>query len=63
MKNATQLRNKLIELFNDLDSEDVNVHSAKEKNRAAANIISSARTELQYQVAKGQKPSIPFLES
>lgn len=58
----TELRNELLVLFRDIGTDGVDLRVAKEKSNAAGKIIKSAAVQLEYAVAREEKPSIPFLK-
>lgn len=60
--NMTELRDELLELFRDIGSADVNLSIAKEKSNAAGKIIKSAAVQLEYAIARKEKPNIPFMK-
>jgi hypothetical protein len=56
----TELRDQLLDLFRDIGSGAVELKVAKERCNAAGKIIKSAAVQLEYAVARGEKPEIPF---
>lgn len=62
MKNATQLRYDLAEVFDDLRAGNIEVKQASELANIAGKMISSVKAQLEYYELTGDKPVIPFLE-
>lgn len=58
----TELRNDLLGLYAAIGRGEVNLHVAKEKNNAAGKIIKSASVQVEYALARKEKPNIPFLK-
>lgn len=58
----TELRDQLLDLFRDIGTGTVDLKTAKERSNAAGKIIKSASVQLEYAVAREEKPEIPFLE-
>lgn len=58
----TELRDQLLELFDEIGKGDVDLNVAKQKSNAAGKIIKSASVQLEYAVACNQVPDIPFLK-
>lgn len=58
----TELRNDLLALYAAIGHGEVDLKVAKEKNNAAGKIIKSASVQVEYAVARKEKPNIPFLE-
>ncbi len=63
MKNMKELRNNLIELFNNIKGDNISLDKAKELNNSAGKIINTVKTEIAYQELIGTKNKIDFLES
>lgn len=59
--NITQLRDELLELFDNLRIGKVKPVTAKEINNTAGKIIGSAKVQLEYCKLAQIKPEIPFL--
>lgn len=59
--NITELRNRLLDLFQNITDGSIDLKIAKEMSNAAGKIIKSASVQLEYAIARGDKPSIPFL--
>lgn len=62
MKTATQLRNDLSTVFDDLRAGSIDTKQASELANLAGKMISSAKAQLEYYELAGLKPVIPFLE-
>jgi hypothetical protein len=60
--NITELRNQLVDVFNKLREKEIGVSEAKELANVSGKIISSAKTQLEYNRYCGSKNSIKFLE-
>lgn len=59
--NMTELRDDLLELYRDIGIGAIELRLAKEKSNAAGKIIKSAAVQLEYAVARKEKPNIPFM--
>jgi len=62
MKTATQLRNDLAKVFDELRAGAIDTKHASELANIAGKMISSAKAQLEYYELTGDKPVIPFLE-
>lgn len=62
MKNITEMRNELSQLFDQLRDGTVPVKVASEMNNTAGKIINSLKVELDYAAARKEEPSIGFLK-
>ena len=62
MKNITELRAELSEVFAGLKSGALQPKEAAEMNNTAGKMINSAKIELEYYALKKETPNIPFLE-
>lgn len=60
--NVTKLRKELINIFNELKEKKIGVNEAKELANISGKIISSAKTQLEYNKYCGSKESIEFLK-
>jgi len=60
--NVTELREQLVDVFNKLRAKEIGVSEAKELANVAGKIVSSAKTQLEYNRYCGSKNSIKFLE-
>lgn len=61
MKNITELRNELSDLFEDIKCGAIEVKQASEMNNTAGKIINSVKVQLAYSDLRKEKPNIPFL--
>jgi hypothetical protein len=62
MKNVTELREQLSQVFSDLRGGAVKHTDAAELANIAGKMINSAKVQLDYYALTKQTPSIPFLE-
>lgn len=62
MKNVNDLRKSLIGVFEDVKAGKMEIQQAKTLNGTAAQIISTAKTELQYRKLRGSTAKIAFLD-
>lgn len=60
--NVTELRNNLVEIFNQLRRKEIGQSEAKELANVSGKIISSAKAQLEYNKYCGSKERIKFLE-
>lgn len=60
--NITEMRNDLIELYQELRDGTANLKYAKEINRSAANVIASLRVQVLDHQNRKESPEIPFLK-
>jgi hypothetical protein len=58
----TELRDQLLDVFRDIGAGSIDLGVAKQKCNAAGKIIKSAAVQLEYAVARDEKPNIPFLK-
>ena len=63
MKNITELRNNLADLFEQIRTDAIDVKHAAEMNNTAGKIIASLKVELDYAAQRDVKPEIKFLDS
>jgi len=61
MKNTRELRNALIEVFNDLKANKIEVSNAVEMNKTANAIMKGLGQQLRYRKDRKEKPQIGFL--
>lgn len=61
MTTITDIRNDLIDVFNDLKAGRMEAKDAVEINNTAGKIISSAKVQIAYHALRNEAPSIPFL--
>jgi hypothetical protein len=59
--NVTELRNDLIKVYNQLRSQEIGQTEAKELSNVSGKIISSAKTQMEYNKMTGSKSAIKFL--
>jgi len=62
MKNITDLRTQLAEVFQSVKTGKLEPKIAKELNSAACKIINSCKVQLEYQTFKNTAPKIKFLD-
>ena len=60
--NVTDLRNQLVDTFERLKAKEIGVNEAKELANVSGKIVSSAKTQLEYNKYCGTKGKIRFLE-
>ena len=63
MKNTTDLRNELIEVFDDLKNRKIDTGSAKSMVALSNSILKSASVEADYNKFLGSKSEIEFLKT
>jgi len=63
MKNVTELRNELSQVFNDLRIGSIKHKEAGELANIAGKMINSAKVQLEYYALAKQTPDIPFLDN
>ncbi len=61
MESITDLRNKLIRMFNALEEGTADPKQAVELNNTAGKILGTAKVQLGYAALRGEIPEIPFL--
>ena len=62
MKSATQLRDELADIFDNLKAGALQPKEAAELANVAGKMINSAKVQLEYYALKKETPSIPFLD-
>lgn len=62
MKNVTQLRNELAEVFDQLNSGLIKPKEAGELANVAGKMINSAKVQLEYYALRKETPKIEFLQ-
>jgi hypothetical protein len=62
MKNVTQLRDELAEVFDSLRMGAIKPKEAGELANVAGKMINSAKIQLEYYALRKETPSIPFLK-
>ena len=60
--NITELRDALIDTFNKLREKEIGLNEAKEMANTAGKIVSTAKTQLEYNKWCGSKQEIKFLK-
>jgi hypothetical protein len=63
MKNAEQVRDRLSQIFDSLESGEIDAKKASEFANLAGKIINSAKVQVEYYALKKEQPTINFLES
>lgn len=63
MRNVTELRDQLSQVFNDLRTGDVKHTDAAELANIAGKMINSAKVQLDYYALRKEAPNIDFLKS
>jgi len=65
INNVTDLTNELLEVFNQVNEGDDAMPIGKAKTLASvgSTIIRGANSQKSYQVARGENPEVPFLDS
>lgn len=63
MTTITDIRDQLIEIFNELRAGTIDLKDAAEINNTAGKIISTAKTQIAYSALRGEAPYIPFLDT
>lgn len=62
MKNVTELRDQLSQVFTELRKGEVKHKEAGELANIAGKMINSAKVQLEYYALSKQTPNIPFLD-
>jgi len=62
MRNVKDLRNELIDVFDELKRDNIDVVKAKELNNSAGKILTSVKVQLAYNQFLDRKQEIDFLE-
>ena len=62
MKNVSELRTELSDVFQSLKKGDMEYKVAAQLANVAGKMISSAKAQLDYYNAQKKSPSIPFLD-
>jgi hypothetical protein len=63
MKNIADLRDELLDNFNNIKSGKLGVQEANAMTNTSGKILASVNTELKYAQLTGKQPKIKFLES
>jgi hypothetical protein len=62
VKTITDLRNNLAEVFVSLRNGGTELDEAEVLANVAGKMINSARTQIEYSIARNEKPYVPFLK-
>jgi len=62
VKTITDLRNNLAEVFVSLRNGKTELDEAEVLANVAGKMINSARTQIEYSIARNEKPYVPFLK-
>lgn len=62
MINVKQLREQMIEVFENVKADKIDLKKAKELTNAAGKILSTVKTQLMYNQQMDRKEKIDFLE-
>lgn len=62
IKNVNDLREDLIEMYNNLKEGNIGLRDAKERNNTAGKIMSTAKLQMEYNAYTKSDARIPFLE-
>ena len=62
MKNVTEMRAKLANVFAKLESGDIDPRVAKQMNNSAGKILYSIRVELEQASLRNEKPDVDWLK-
>ncbi len=60
-KNITELRNDLLESFDQVKRDPRRLAQATELANTAGKIIASAKLQIDYSILLGEEPNIPFM--
>jgi hypothetical protein len=63
MKNVSELRDQLSQVFAELRSGAIKAKDASELANIAGKLINSAKVQIEYYALRKDKPSIPFLDA
>ena len=63
MKNVTELRNEMVDVFQKLKDGTLEHKRAKEMSNAAGKIIGTVSVQLKYAQQRNETPSIEFLNT
>ncbi len=61
MNDIFDLRKKLVDVFNAVESNSIEPGKAKLLVNTAGKIVGTARTQISYSIARGEKPKIAFV--
>jgi len=62
INNVKELRDELIDVFDELKNGKIGLREAKERTNTAGKILNSAKLELEYNAYTKTQRIIPFLE-
>ena len=60
IKNIQDLRKRVLEAFSQLENDEIDIHKAACLAKMSETIVSGLKSEMQYAILTGQKPSIEF---
>jgi len=60
IKDMNALREKMLHVFDDLESGKIDIPHASTMAKLSETIISGLKSEMQYAILTNQQPSIPF---
>lgn len=60
IKNMIQLREKILQTIDDLESKKIDIHEASVISKLSETIVSGLKSEIQYSILIGNKPKIEF---
>ena len=63
MKNAQEVRDRLSQVFDSLESGEIDSKKASEFANIAGKMINSAKVQIEYYALKKELPAISFLDS
>lgn len=59
--NITELRDQLLEAFDQLKGDPRRAMQAKELTNTAGKVIATLKTQIEYSMMRGEEPDIPFM--
>jgi len=62
MKNMKEVRQKLVDLSNKLETGEVDLKVCTEMHNGIGKIINTVRTQLEYSKLRKEKPTIDFMK-
>jgi len=62
MKSMREVRNKLIELSEQLESGKLDIKTVAEMHNGIGKILNTVRTQLEYSKLRKEKPEIDFMK-
>ena len=62
MKSMKDVRNKLVEINENLESGEMDIKTAGELHNGIGKIINTVRTQLEYSKLRKEKPQIDFMK-